>query len=529
MAGTALAVSSVMVRWLIVVVLAGGCAAAVDDSAIDIGSAEQPIVNGTVTAEFPATGMLLGGSPDGGMFCSATLIGCDTVLTAAHCVCMGTGADCSFTTPQQPTYVYFQNAGFFQVESLVVNPQYNEAIEYDAAVLHLAEPVTGIRPAAVASSAVAAGSAATIVGFGRTGGDVYEYGIKRQGTVTTRACAPELGVKKLCWQFDGTAASSESNVCHGDSGGSTYVMDGGVPTIVGVHSTTNQMSCLESPGTYPSADTSVFDHLDFITGGGGTVSTATCGDLPAVGDPEVAVTAETGRVELGETADFALEVPRGTAQLRVALNSTDGVDANLDLFIKTGDTASFSDCGAAGSGPHGFCSFDSPATGSWAVEVSAGSTSGAVGGDFQMTATIVGGAPVGVDDAYGVEQDGTLEVAADGGVLANDEGTARGSLSAAIDRQPEHGTVELAADGSFRYQPEAGFEGQDSFSYQVSDGSYHGPAEVVVMVGGAGDESGMLGGCGAAGGTGTAGGLLVLLLCGIVLRVSQRRCGSRRG
>ncbi len=517
-----------MRRALLIVALAGGCAAD-PEMAAEVGSAEQPIVNGTVTTEFPATGMLIGNSPDGGMFCSATLIGCDTVLTAAHCVCTGTGSQCSSTTPAQPTYVFFQNAGFFQVESVRVNPLYNEAIEYDAAVLHLAEPVTGIRPAAVASSAVAPGSAATIVGFGRTGGDVYEYGIKRQGNVTTRACAAELGVKKLCWQFDGSAASSESNVCHGDSGGSTYVIDGGVPTIVGVHSTTNQMSCLETPGTYPSADTSVFDHRAFITEGGGTVSTATCGDLPAVGDADVTVTGETGRLELGETADFAVEVPRGTAELRVALNSTDGVAANLDLYLKAGDGASpsFNDCAAAGGGPHGFCSVDSPATGSWSMQLVAPGMSGTVGGDFQMTATLVGGAPVGVDDAYGVEEDGALEMSAADGVLANDEGTARGSLSAAIDRAPEHGTVELESDGSFRYVPESGYSGQDTFSYQVSDGSYHGPAEVVLTVGGDGDGSGMLGGCRAAGGSG--GGMLALLFLAILLQISQRRCGSRRG
>jgi hypothetical protein len=223
-------------------------------------------------------------------------------------------------------------------------------------------------------------------------------------------------------------------------------------------------------------------------------------------------------------------VPRGTAELRVALNSTDGVDANLDLFVKAGEGASpsFSDCAASGDGPHGFCSMGSPAVGSWSIQVVAPGRSGTVGGDFQMTATLIGGAPVGVDDAYAVDQDGTLEIDAAGGVLANDEGTARGALSAAIDREPEHGTVELASDGSFRYQPEAGFAGEDSFSYQASDGSYHGPAEVVLTVGGSGDGDGMMGGCDAAGGSAGGSGLLLLLAMALGLRISQTRCGSRR-
>ena len=518
--------------WLVIVVLAGACAAdGLPEDADDVGTAARPIVNGTLTADFPATGMLLGGSTEGGMFCSATLIGCDTVLTAAHCVCSGTGSECSATTPAQPTFVFFQNAGFFAVESVEVNPAYNEAIEYDAAVLHLAEPVTGIRPAPVASGPVAAGSPAVIVGFGRTGGDVYEYGIKRQGQVTTTACSPELGVKKLCWAFDGSAAASESNVCHGDSGGSTYVVAGGVATIVGVHSTTNQMSCLESPGTFESADTSVYDHRDFITDRAAeALADSTCGDLPQVGDAAVTVTAETGRVELGETADFTIEVARGTAELRVAMNSTDGVDADLDFFLKVGEpaTPSFADCAAAGDGPHGFCTVESPAPGTWYVQVVAPGRSGSTGGDFQLTSTAVGGAPLGVNDAYAVETDGSLEVDAEGGVLSNDEGTARGALSAAIEQAPAHGQLDLAADGSFHYVPEAGYVGNDSFTYAASDGTYQGPAEVVLAVG-TGDGSGMLGGCGAtAGGSGWPGAALVILLLAAALQISQLGCGARR-
>ena len=36
---------------------------------------------------------------------------------------------------------------------------------------------------------------------------------------------------------------------------------------------------------------------------------------------------------------------------------------------------------------------------------------------------------------------------------------------------PTHGTIELAADGSFRYEPDAGFSGNDVFSVLVTDGS----------------------------------------------------------
>ncbi|HEU5056208.1 MAG TPA: Ig-like domain-containing protein, partial [Kofleriaceae bacterium] len=223
-------------------------------------------------------------------------------------------------------------------------------------------------------------------------------------------------------------------------------------------------------------------------------------------------------------------VPRGTAELRVALNSTDGTEANLDLHLKAGEPASpsFADCSAAGEGAHGYCQVDSPEPGTWHVQVIAPGSEG-VGGDFQMTATAVGGAPVGVDDLYGVGSDDTLEVDAAGGVLANDEATARGALEATVDEPPAHGQVELAADGSFRYVPESGYVGEDSFTYLASDGSYQGPARVVLMVGTGGEGNSVLGGCRAGGGGGWAGAALVVLLLAAALRISQACCRSRRG
>jgi hypothetical protein len=38
-------------------------------------------------------------------------------------------------------------------------------------------------------------------------------------------------------------------------------------------------------------------------------------------------------------------------------------------------------------------------------------------------------------------------------------------------RKPKHGTVKLAANGSFVYKPKANFKGTDSFTYEVRSGS----------------------------------------------------------
>ncbi len=43
-------------------------------------------------------------------------------------------------------------------------------------------------------------------------------------------------------------------------------------------------------------------------------------------------------------------------------------------------------------------------------------------------------------------------------------------LTFALGQGPAHGTVEIDADGSYRYTPAAGYVGQDSFTFTVSDG-----------------------------------------------------------
>jgi len=56
------------------------------------------------------------------------------------------------------------------------------------------------------------------------------------------------------------------------------------------------------------------------------------------------------------------------------------------------------------------------------------------------------------------------------GILANDSDPDGDLLASLLVEGPEHGTVELNSDGSFRYQPEIGYHGDDSFTYVAHDG-----------------------------------------------------------
>ncbi|MDB5335185.1 MAG: outer rane adhesin like protein, partial [Planctomycetaceae bacterium] len=87
--------------------------------------------------------------------------------------------------------------------------------------------------------------------------------------------------------------------------------------------------------------------------------------------------------------------------------------------------------------------------------------------------------PVSANDAYTVNEDNVLTVAAGQGVLVNDTDVDGNALTATIVSLPAHGTVTLNADGSFTYTPAADFNGSDSFTYHANDGTVNGNTATV--------------------------------------------------
>jgi VCBS repeat-containing protein len=88
--------------------------------------------------------------------------------------------------------------------------------------------------------------------------------------------------------------------------------------------------------------------------------------------------------------------------------------------------------------------------------------------------------PSAQPDAYSTNEDAALNVAAPG-VLANDTDPENGSLTANKVTDPAHGSVTLNANGSFTYTPEADYFGDDSFTYQASDGNSTSSAVTVTI------------------------------------------------
>jgi len=64
------------------------------------------------------------------------------------------------------------------------------------------------------------------------------------------------------------------------------------------------------------------------------------------------------------------------------------------------------------------------------------------------------------------------------GVLANDVEVNGEQLTAVLFNVPAHGKLVLNPDGSFNYQPDPGFNGEDSFVYMADNGTFRTPATV---------------------------------------------------
>lgn len=339
------------------------------------------IVNGVLTHLYPSTVALLKGASATAAEsqCTGTLIGCETVLVAAHCV----EGD---PTPSQ-YFVFLQHAGIFPVSSVALHPSFSFPVA-DVAVLGLGTPVTGIAPTVLNVTAnPPTGMAGTITGFGRSGGSNDDYGIKRTGAVTIAPCTVDASnPTSVCWDFTDPvgAPGADSNTCNGDSGGPLFLDYGCGDTVAGITSGGTSGDCT---GTDHSYDANVFHYLSFIQSqGGADLNNRTCGAMPQVGDAGVVVNAASGDLDSGtQQQTHSFTVPMGTDQLRVALNGHDNGGNDYDIYVRAGSppTTSLFDCKADGSSMFGYCEIAAPTPGTWYVLVDR--SSGA--GTYQITAT----------------------------------------------------------------------------------------------------------------------------------------------
>ncbi|MBS3786647.1 tandem-95 repeat protein [Candidatus Bipolaricaulota bacterium] len=92
------------------------------------------------------------------------------------------------------------------------------------------------------------------------------------------------------------------------------------------------------------------------------------------------------------------------------------------------------------------------------------------------------GHPEVSSDSYSLEEDKSINVKAPG-VLANDSDPDGDKLYAELIDKPSNGTVTLESKGSFVYEPDADYAGDDHFTYKVTDKTFDsGVARVELTV-----------------------------------------------
>ncbi|HEX4961949.1 MAG TPA: trypsin-like serine protease [Thermoanaerobaculia bacterium] len=349
--------------------------------------AQTKINNGLLTSNFPAVGHFF--TNDG--TCTATLIGCQTALTAAHCVCPegSSGATCGTPNPAN-MLLFFQHSGAFAVSSVAVHPNWQPSValgRHDFAVLHLASPVSGIQPAPLnLGSKPALGTAATLVGFGTT--PTTPAGLKRFGTAVLSSCADPNSLA-LCYDFlDPVGApGSDSTACPGDSGGPMFVAGTSAFLLAGVTSGGLGPGFADCTAPVEGVYSDVFtDRSWVLSQAGSDLAQPSCGDLPNAGSELAPFSSAAGALDAGHpTATFTYEVPVGTQTLDVFLNGELGA-IDLNLYVKHGTVATPSnfDCKSEVRGLSiQICKIDNPASGTWYLTA----TRVAGAGAFQLTAT----------------------------------------------------------------------------------------------------------------------------------------------
>jgi trypsin len=183
-------------------------------------------------AEFARSIVMILGSA--GTACTATAIGRDLLLTAAHCVQPGADYKLLGSEPGQPPVLKntlrIERHPQFDIKRL-----FDHLATADVALIKLAEPLPArISPALVASGeSVAVGDSLVVAGYGVTvRGEGRSGGVAHAATLLVTGQPGPLQVRLFDPASKGVSAGL--GACAGDSGAPAFLISGAGPAILGV-------------------------------------------------------------------------------------------------------------------------------------------------------------------------------------------------------------------------------------------------------------------------------------------------------
>ncbi|MBI5494768.1 MAG: tandem-95 repeat protein [Deltaproteobacteria bacterium] len=188
------------------------------------------------------------------------------------------------------------------------------------------------------------------------------------------------------------------------------------------------------------------------------------------------VTAVNDAPTITDITDITIDEDTTSQALTFTIGDLETAADQLTVTAESGDTTLVldADLTLAGTGADRTLTVKprADAFGTVTITVSATDPDGARSSDtFVVTVTPINDAPVATTESYTATEDTLLTVSALLGVLANDLDPDLDALTAHVVSDVAHGTLTLAADGSFTYQPSQDYSGADSFTYAANDGT----------------------------------------------------------
>jgi VCBS repeat-containing protein len=252
-------------------------------------------------------------------------------------------------------------------------------------------------------------------------------------------------------------------------------VDGDALTVTPTSAPANGSLTLNANGSFVYTPALNFDGIDSFTysvsdGQGGVDNAIVTLDVGAVNDPPVAANDAYSTPE-----DSILSVP--APGLLANDNDTDGDPL-------TAQVASGPSQGTLTLNPDGSFTYTPDSNFNGADAFTYMVSDGKGGSDtasVDLSVSPLNDAPSAVDDAYTTNEDLQLVIFVPG-VLGNDSDVEGDPLSASVATPPTDGVLSLDPSGWFIYTPNAHFNGADTFTYTLSDGSATDEGLVTITV-----------------------------------------------